>query len=206
MRITLIAEGTSDEALVPIIVWAVQQAGVTADLEVRRADLRGLPNKPSSLGEKVSIAYELFPCEIIVVHRDADSAGRQTRLEEIERAVGPLLLTVPYVGLIPVKMTEAWLLFDEAALRNAAGNPHSKCQLSVPKTSNIENVADPKHLLFEQLRIASELTGRRLAKFDRSRARSQVAEYIDDFSPLRTLDAFRSFEEDLKAALSLLTV
>ena len=89
--------------------------------------------------------------------------------------------------IIPITMSEAWLLSNESAIRLAGGNPYSRCQLNLPKLSETERIADPKHTLFEQLRVASELTGRRLRKFDRNRARAQVAEYIDDFSPLRAL-------------------
>ena len=205
MRITLVAEGTSDQAMLPIISWALRAAGIESDLEVRWADLSGLPKKPVDLPEKIRIANEFFPCELLIVHRDADNAGREARLDEIARAVGPLLLTTPHVCLIPVRMSEAWLLFNEQAIRSAAGNPYSHCPLHLPNVREAERMADPKHTLFEQLRIASELTGRRLQKFDRNRARAQVAEYIDDFSPLRGFVAFRAFEEDIQAVLPLIT-
>lgn len=206
MRITLVAEGTSDQALLPIIAWALREAGVTSDLETTWADLNNFPRRPLDLAEKIRVANELFPSDLLIVHRDADGAGRDSRLEEIARAVGPLLLTVRHVCLIPVTMSEAWLLFDEAAIRSAAGNPYSRCQLSLPKLGETERIADPKHTLFEQLRIASELTGRRLRKFDRNRARAQVAEYIDDFSPLRNLTAFRAFEQDLRDILMVIVL
>jgi hypothetical protein len=101
-------------------------------------------------------------------------------------------------------MSEAWLLFTEDAIRLAAGNPYSRCQLDLPTTREAERLADPKHVLFEKLREASELTGRRLRKFDRNRARAQVAEYIDDFSPLRSFAAFLAFEEDLRTVMPIL--
>jgi hypothetical protein len=204
MRITLVAEGTSDQALLPIIRWVLRDAGVASDLETIWADLKSFPRRPLDLAEKIRVANELFPCDLLIVHRDADGAGRDLRLEEITQAVGPLLLTVRYVCLVPITMSEAWLLFNEGAIRSASGNPYSRCQLRLPNPSETERIADPKHLLFEQLRTASELTGRRLRKFDRNRARSQVAEYIDDFSPLRGLTAFCAFEEDIRNTLTLM--
>ena len=205
MRVTLVSEGTSDQALLPIISWALREAGIKSDLETRWADLSGLPRRPASLPERIRVANELFPCDLLIVHRDADNAGRDARFEEITRAVGPLVLTTPHVCLIPIRMSEAWLLFNEGAVRLAAGNPYSRCELTLPTLRETERIADPKLTLFEQLRIASELKGRRLQKFDRNRARAQVAEYIDDFGPLRALTAFRAFEEDIRGVLPLLT-
>lgn len=203
MRITLVSEGSSDQALLPIIDWALREAGLESDLELRWADLRGLPSRPASLAERIRVAYDFFPCELLIVHRDADSTDRQTRFDEIAEAMGPLLLNHKHVCLIPVRMSEAWLLIDERAIRLAAGNPNSNCALGMPKLSQIERLADPKQTLFDQLRIASELSGRRLRKFDRNRARAQVAEYIDDFEPLRKLVAFQAFESDIRAALPM---
>jgi hypothetical protein len=203
MRTTLVAEGSSDQALLPIIEWTLREAGIGADLEINWANLSGLPRRPVGLGEKIRIATEFFPCDLLIVHRDSNGAGREARLEEVATAVGPLQLTIPYVPLIPVKMLEAWLLFSEQALRSAAGNPYSRCALELPNAHELERLADPKHKLFDQLRIASELTGRRLQRFDRNRARAQISEYIDDFSPLRRLSAFRAFEDDLRAVLPI---
>jgi hypothetical protein len=201
MRVTLVSEGTSDQALLPIIDWTLREAGLKSDLELTWADLRGLPSRPISLAERIKAAYELFPCDLLIIHRDADGSDRQARVNEIAEAMGPLLLTNRHVCLIPVRMSEAWLLFDERAIRLAAGNPYSSCTLYLPKLNQLERLADPKQTLFEQLRIASELSGRRLRKFDRNRARAQVVEYIDDFSPLRRLSAFQAFEQDISAAL-----
>jgi len=205
MRITLVSEGSSDQALIPIIRWTLQQAGVQSDMEIQWADLRGIPRKPVGLDQKISLANELFPCDLLIVHRDSNSVGREARLTEISQAVGLLQLTVPYTCLVPIKMLEAWLLFDKQAIRSAAGNPYGRIQLNIPNAAAVERDADAKGTLFELLRIASELTGRRLQKFDRNRARAQVAEYIDDFSPLRELEGFRQFEADIQQTLSVLS-
>lgn len=205
MRVTLVSEGSSDQALIPIIRWTLQQAGVQSDMEIQWADFRGIPRKPTGLDQKIRLANELFPCDLLIVHRDSNGVGRDARLMEISQAVGLLQLTVPYACLVPIKMLEAWLLFDEHAIRSAAGNPYGRIQLNIPNAAAVERNADAKGTLFELLRVASELTGRRLQKFDRNRARAQVAEYIDDFSPLRKLEGFRLFEADIKQTLSVVS-
>jgi hypothetical protein len=101
-------------------------------------------------------------------------------------------------------MTEAWLLFDSAAIRLAADNPNGQARLDLPRVREIEQVANPKKKLADLLCIASEKSGRRLDQFrrDLSGRVHRVAEVIDDFSPLRVLKAFRKFEDDTLEALT----
>jgi hypothetical protein len=96
-------------------------------------------------------------------------------------------------------MTEAWFLFDEPAIRRAAGCPNGDMDLRLPPLKSVESMPDPKALLLETLRTASNLSGRRLKKFEPDRLR--LANLIDDFSPLRALQAFCAVEEHLRSAL-----
>jgi hypothetical protein len=95
-------------------------------------------------------------------------------------------------------MQEAWLLFDNAALRQAAGNPHGSIPLTLPHLSAVERIPDPKAVLYDLLCTASEWRGRRLKHFKPSRYARLVSEQIADFSPLRALSAFRRLETDVK--------
>jgi hypothetical protein len=94
-------------------------------------------------------------------------------------------------------MTEAWLLFDEAALRHAAGNPNGRNPLNLPELSDIEQIPNPKEILFKVLREASGLTARRLKKFNLPGARIRITELISDFSPLLALPAFQALERKI---------
>ena len=93
-------------------------------------------------------------------------------------------------------MTEAWLLFDEEAVRRAAGNPNGDQRIAIPAPEP-EDIADPKVFLHEALRAASGLTGRRRDIVGTSSMVHRLAEYIDDFAPLRRLSAFARLEHDL---------
>jgi hypothetical protein len=108
----------------------------------------------------------------------------------------------PYVCVVPVRMTEAWLLFDEIKLRLAAGNPAGTVQLSLPAFPRIEGLPDPKETLYRLLQNATELPPRRLKKFSHTQAFYRLAELIEDFSPLRQLPAFTSLEEDLQRVIA----
>lgn len=99
---------------------------------------------------------------------DAERESRAVRQGEIETAVSASLNTVSYwIPVIPVRMTEAWLLIDERAIRQAADNPNGSVPLNLPSVSRLERFPDPKALLNELLIEASEKTGRRRAKFRR---------------------------------------
>jgi len=89
------------------------------------------------------------------------------------------------------------LLFDDAAIRHAAGNRAGHHPLDIPPIQRIEQLPDPKAILYECLKQASGLSGRRLKHFPVHKRARRVAELIDDFSPLRALSAFNALESNL---------
>jgi hypothetical protein len=198
----LLTEGPSDVALKPIVLWVVQQYHQASLVECEWADWRRFPLKSRDLAEKICAAVEHFrPCHILFIHRDADRQPPERRYDEIQRAVAAVKksgLAVPYICVVPVREQEAWLLFDEPAIRKAVGNPNGSVALQLPALSTIEAVPDPKALLYKLLQTASERHGRRLKKFDPGKHAWLVSEQIADFSPLRALSAFQRLEADVK--------
>ena len=106
--------------------------------------------------------------------------------------------TKQLISIVPVRMTEAWLLFDEQAIRKAASNPSGRDPLKLPSLLAVDSIPDPKQQLKELLRQASGLSGRRLQKFNESKAIQLIADCIPDFSPLRKLAAFVNFEKSVQ--------
>jgi len=94
------------------------------------ADLRRLPSPPKDLRGRIDAALDLYPCDLLFIHRDAEGVPLDQRVAEIEDAV--VGLPAPRVPVVPVRMQEAWLLIDEPALRRAAGNPHGGVSLAMP--------------------------------------------------------------------------
>jgi len=99
-------------------------------------------------------------------------------------------------------MTESWLLFDEAAIRQAAGKPNGRVGLKIPR--DYEAIADAKTLLHVSILEASELSGRRRQMLQRSVGQRvhRIAELIDDYSALDGVVSFAAFRSDLRAALA----
>lgn len=104
----------------------------------------------------------------------------------------------PVVSVIPARMQEAWLLFDELAVRTAAGNPRANQRLQLPNINKLEQLPDPKEILHGLLYEASGLTGRRLKQFSVHERVHRVSELIDDFSPLRALSTFQALKADIQ--------
>jgi hypothetical protein len=101
-------------------------------------------------------------------------------------------------------MTEAWLLIDEHSIRRAAGRPTGRTPLNLPPLPRLEleEEADPKAVLHQALRDASELRGRRLHELPVAQRVHRVAELTADYSVLRSLPAFQAFERDVRTALA----
>ena len=204
LRYTLVAEGSSDAALLPILDWLLKQNGVRCPIQSAWADLRALP-LPDSLkfSDKIRISLDYYPCDLLFVHRDADRETREKRVQEIDKTVAnlPEGLTPPLVCVIPVRMQEAWLLIDEAAIKSAAGNRRYTDKLGLPPLRRLEQIPDPKSRLSELLRQASDLNRRRQRNFRVAKHARRVTEFIENFSPLRKLSAFVALEEEVSSAI-----
>ena len=198
LRATLVTDGASDVILVPILQWLMRQLTAEA-FEIRWADLRGFRVKPRGLAQKLAVAVQEYPCQLLFVHRDAEGQDPHRRYEEIGRAASSTACS--HVCVVPVRMQEAWLLHDEAALRQAADRPSGTDALGLPPSHRWERLPDPKKVLHDALRSANGATGRRAKNFRPKRAAHRLADLITDWKPLRNLGAFNRLEADTRSAL-----
>ncbi len=206
LRCTFISDGPSDRALIPHLEWLLRQVGVERPISIEWSELRHLRVVPKSLKEKIEKTLELYPCELLFVHKDAERDLPASKLKEVETAISKIvgLSLPPFVCLVPVRMQEAWLLFDEDAVRRAAGNPNGRMPLSLPPLKRIESLPDPKDVLYNLLRTASGQSGRRLRQLNVRHGANQVSQFIDDFSALRIVPAFKKLETDLRLTIEAL--
>lgn len=142
---TLITDGTSDRTLLPIVQYLLDE---WSPLPHRTLFAEGLHS--GSLKSRIPRVIELFPCDLLFIHRDAEREPLANRVQEIRTALAESVTQHrPHICLVPVRMTESWLLLDERAIRSAAGNPEGRIPLKLPKANAIEELADPKSKLFE---------------------------------------------------------
>lgn len=183
---SVVADGGTDRLLVPIVQWAIHR--LDPDVDILEPEFR---QRHGSVTDFLS-AYE-SGVMLIFVHRDAENLSLQDRLREFQTIIRPNVVPV-----VPVQMSEAWILFDGAAVARAAGSPSS--HVPVPALDEIESIGNPKERLDQLLyRAAGSPSGRRGRNFKRTIAsrRVSVAEYISDYGPLGHLPAFRQFRESL---------
>ncbi|MCX5011960.1 DUF4276 family protein [Streptomyces sp. NBC_00555] len=205
-RVLFIGEGSSDNGLVPHVESIAARKGLRVSITVPDFGLLRLPTG-HSVRDKLRAARELHGTyDLAVVQRDADRGPAQDRRDEIEQAVCAEWPGLRHVAVVPVRMLEAWLLLDEACLRQVAENPRGRVSLDLPKGTAAERVADPKQLLKDSLARASEYKGRRLTQFQKrfSQHRLRMLELLDPEGPVACLPSWRDFVKDLDEAFETL--
>ncbi|WP_338672674.1 DUF4276 family protein [Streptomyces sp. SCSIO 30461] len=206
-RILFIGEGSSDNGLVRHVESIAARKGLDASITVPDFGLLPLPTG-HSVRDKLRAARKLDGSyDLVVVQRDADRGPAQDRRDEIAEAVRAEWPGLQHVAVVPVRMLEAWLLLDEACLRQVAENPRGRVSLDLPKGTVAEKVADPKQLLKDSLARASEYKGRRLAQFQKrfSQHRLRMLELLDPEGPVAALPSWQHFVKDLDEAFESLS-
>lgn len=162
----------------------------------------GLPPVSSGLKARINSALELFPCDFLFVHRDAERVEAAVRQHEIETNWLDSQQTAVLICVVPVRMTEAWLIANEEPIRSAVGNPNGTEPLGLPAAKDIESSPDPKEILFAALKAASGLNASRKRRFKPHQYRYRVSELTDDLEPLRKLSSFRHLEAQVQRHLA----
>jgi hypothetical protein len=165
------------------------------------ADLHELPRPPRLLPQKIATASELFPADVIFIHRDSDRESPSNRRREISDAIDSLRESPArhWIPVIPVRMTEAWLLVSESALRSASGNPNGRIPLQLPPWRDLETIPDPKVVLQNLLVSASGLSGRRRKKINFSAQRARIPDFFEDWETLLSLSSAKTLYDEIAA-------
>lgn len=204
VEFALVAEGPSDHALLRPLRDLCLQCGVSEALG-SAPDLRRLPSPIGArVADKLRAVTKLLPdVDLYLVHRDADTRDPAPRYREIEAAANEVSEDLSWVGVVPVRETEAWALLDERAIRAVAENPHGRNRLGLPGARAVERLADPKRRLDDAIVRASELNGRRLREFRRTLPwrRSLLLERIDLDGAIRQVPAWQRLHRELRAAI-----
>lgn len=157
------------------------------------------------LGEGPSDSGIVFQIEGLAARLDmeVDGDGRDARWAEITAAVQTVTPGTCYVPVIPIRMTEAWLLTDELELRCVAGNPKGRMSLDLPQPAQVEKVPDPKQKLKDVMGVASGLSGRKLKGFHARfpQHRRQLLERLDPDGNVAVVPSWKCFVGDLESAL-----
>ncbi|RZK39638.1 MAG: hypothetical protein EOO61_07050, partial [Hymenobacter sp.] len=103
---TLVADGSSDRLLKPILEWLLSQylpPGSTINIQV--PDWGRFPRPVPTLPTKLLAAKEFFTADVYFIHRDAEkTATWQERSTEIDHDVQRLPTAISYVRIVSVQM------------------------------------------------------------------------------------------------------
>lgn len=122
-----LADGPSDLAL------ASQLAAMCADLgweaEVTPVDPRLISAPTRSIEDRLRYVQSLdVSVDVVFIHRDAENMSPDARHREVIEGFSSFGLAAGIVPVVPVRMTEAWLLLDGAEIRRIAGRPNGRAQ------------------------------------------------------------------------------
>lgn len=203
-----ISEGTSDLPLAQLVENMFLARGEGLDLSV--PDFSLLADRvPRTVDGRLAAGLELLDGEsvdVVVIHRDTDNTDAASRRNEMEEPFSRIPIGRHLIPLIPIRMTEAWTLLDETAIREVAGNPRGRMPLGLPTIGEIERRANPKQILKDAILAASGSTGRRQAvlarRFDNNRRR--LLERINPDGPIRQLTSWRQLEADVDSVVTAL--
>lgn len=137
---------------------------------------------------------------IAFLHADGAGDPDRARRERIAPVAGvlPPDANARIVGVVPVHETEAWMLCDGRALRDALGTNLDDRRLEVPATpGEIEGLADPKARLEA---ICTAARGGRRRRRRGGPPRALLGELVS-LEALMCLPAFAFLETELRKAL-----
>ncbi|WP_239393889.1 hypothetical protein [Frankia sp. CiP3] len=200
VRVLFLGEGPSDAGIAAHVERLAWSRGIEAVATSPDLDRLEKPPGHSVSAKLAAVAKMGGQYDVIVVHRDADGAGADNRYLEVRNAVlSSPVAQLPHVAVVPIRMTEAWLLLDEQLIRTVAGNPRGHVNLNLPTIHEAERIRDPKNRLERILVDASELSGRRLQIFRRrfSEHRRQLLERLDPDGSVQRLASWSRFVEDM---------
>lgn len=141
---------------------------------------------------------------VLCVHTDADA---ETDVNAFEYKIYPAFTAIQnqlttecpiLVAIVPIQMTEAWMLGDTTTLRQELGTDMTDHELRLLRSP--ESVANPKKLLEDAILLTQQhLTRRHRYHIVLSELYTPIGQKIN-LEKLATLTSYRKFKEAVKAA------
>jgi len=215
LGLALYSEGSTDQRFLQIVIrrtarHVLEQHG-RRSVNVPRVE----PIKINKIGLRqdeciLQAAYEAARYHILIVHADADHPTRDKALSEryqpgYERVQQiDVKICKNLFPVIPVYMTEAWMLADLEALRDVIETDMRPQELRLPrKAKQVELDTDPKQTLKEVLQKAYAHKSRRHRRIDLDFLYEPLALRIN-LGRLSEVPAYQQFKADLIFALKKL--
>lgn len=201
-------EGTTDiRFLESVIKRTFEQVAFECNSEIEVYDLTFLPcGKSGFADEMLKTAGVAFAKGMMVlcIHTDADDDTDQqafsTRIEPAFESITSFQgeeICKNLVAIVPIQMTEAWLLADTDLLREELGTTKSDNDLGINR--HPETIARPKELIGEAIRIVFDALPKRRRRPTLNDLYLPLGQKIN-LEKLSRLSSYQKFQEGVRAA------
>lgn len=205
----LFTEGATDERFLKSVIERTLEdiayectGDIETGVEIIRIEKTGLDFVNQVLKASQQ-GIEEFSIVLLFVHTDADDRTDERALETKILPVEEVLLEAEsnvfcqnIVAVIPVYMTESWMMADRELLKSEIGIDKTNVELGIHR--NPEELTDPKNKIEEIIRISKEnLPKRRRNKgLDISDLYQIIGQKIE-LSELEKLNSYNKFKQSL---------
>jgi len=218
--LALYAEGRTDESFLPIVIQRTAEEvlaryGRTVVDVLEPINLNhGIDRQFETREERIlEAARRASGYHALIIHADADYPTQERALQERYlpgevrvrelRDVGESVCG-NLIPIVPIQMTEAWMLADPKALCNVIGVQSSPQALGIPAHPHqVESDPNPKRTLHEVLERARAQRPRRRRRVNLSSIYEPLARQID-LAKLVGVPAYARFLSDLTATFRVL--
>ena len=209
LTLTYCTEGPTDERFIGNIIYRTftelayecrGEIDIYEPVHIQR--ISGLSFVDSTL----RVALKAGWSNILCIHVDADAS---THKQVYNRKIEPCLVEMSnnedvvkeIVPVIPVYMTEAWMLSDVNLLIEEIGTDLEVARLGLPSRVNqIERIADPKSTIVEAIRRAYSAKPKKWSKPDISQLYLPLSQKIS-LDTLKRLSSYMQFYNSCRKSL-----
>ncbi|RYX84400.1 DUF4276 family protein [bacterium] len=164
------------------------------------------PNKNGTFIDNAELllkeAFEIGS-NVVCFHIDADDTNDHAVFQYKVEPINDLIeilgddICKNVVSIVPVRMSEAWMLADKILLKEEIGTVKTDAQLNINKHS--ETIADPKELIVEALRIAQDNLPKRRNRITINELYQPIGQRVSIIE-LEKLPSFQKFKASVEAA------
>lgn len=210
ITVALNAEGPTDYRFLKSIIYrTLEDIILNCDKDIEIYPIKEIKKSASGLTYIQNVenaSKEAYDSGIkcLVLHCDADDTTQDTVMScKLEPAINHIAkheehskLCLNLIPLIPIQMSEAWMLSDIELLKQEIGATRID-NITLGLTKNAESYSDPKAIITEAIRLAQETRSRRHRKLEISELYIPFGQKVK-LEKLKQLSSYRKFYDDLK--------
>ncbi|MES2330850.1 MAG: DUF4276 family protein [Bacteroidota bacterium] len=203
LTIAYTTEGTTDERFLGSVIQnAFESAAFNCEdqIEVFEPIFIKFPKIDTFVNDAIAVAKKAFDIgiNVLCIHMDADSPSNA---DTLKYKFNPAVIAINkenngticknLVAIIPIYMTEAWMLADKNLFKEEIGTTKSDIDLGINKAP--ENISNPKKIIEEALVIAQNHLPKRRDRIAISDLYQPLGQKTS-IDELIKLDSFKNFQ------------